>query len=655
MTVLTGRQVRDAGGVLGAFAHAGVLEAADVHVARTLGRLGQTTDGAGGDAVLLAVALTVRAVRLGSVVADLATLAGTVTVDDASVGADPAGPVDLDQLPWPDPGAWLDAVRSSALVAVGDDGPADRPLRLVGSTLALDRYWRHERRVVADLTTRAATDPGGVDLDLLRDGLGRLFRGQPSSGPDLQRVAAATAVLRTCTVIAGGPGTGKTTTVARVLALLHEQAAKEGRPLRAALAAPTGKAAARLQEAVQDQAAQLEREGALDADIAAAVRSTESATLHRLLGWNPGNRSRFRHDRSNQLPHQVVVVDETSMVSLSMMARLLEAVRPSARLVLVGDPQQLASVEAGAVLGDVVGPTAERLRMRPAARTELEAASGQVVDADEDDRPVSIGDGIVVLRHNHRFAGGIRDLAAAIQSGRDDEVVQVLGRGAHDVRWLPVDVAETGVGDARARAAAVTDVRDLVVAQAADVIEAATEGRAADALAAMRGVQLLCAHRRGPYGVATWRREIERRLAETVPGFAWQGWFAGRPLLITENDRQLGLYNGDTGVVVDAGGALRCAFERRGEVVHVSPSRLAAVETLYAMTIHKSQGSQFGQVVVVLPDEASPILTRELLYTAVTRAERGVTVVGTEAAVRAAVSRPVARASGLRGRLWGNS
>jgi exodeoxyribonuclease V alpha subunit len=652
VTVLTGRQVRDAGGVLGAFADAGVLEAADVHVARTLGRLGQTPDGADGDAVLLAVALTVRAVRLGSVVADLATLAGTVTVDDASVGADQAGPVDLDQLPWPDPGAWLDAVRGSALVAVGDDGPADRPLRLVGSTVALDRYWRHERRVVADLTTRAATDPAGVDLDLLRDGLGRLFRSQPSSGPDLQRVAAATAVLRTCTVIAGGPGTGKTTTVARVLALLHEQAAKDGRPLRAALAAPTGKAAARLQEAVQDQAAQLEREGALDADIAAAVRATEAATLHRLLGWNPGNRSRFRHDRSNQLPHQVVVVDETSMVSLSMMARLLEAVRPSARLVLVGDPQQLASVEAGAVLGDVVGPTGERLRMRPAARTQLEEASGQVVDADEDDRPVSIGDGIVVLRHNHRFAGGIRDLAAAIQSGRDDEVVQVLERGAHDVRWLPVDVAETGVGDAGARTAAVTGVRDLVVAQAADVIAAAAEGRAADALAAMRGVQLLCAHRRGPYGVATWRREIERRLAETVPGFAWQGWFAGRPLLITENDRQLGLYNGDTGVVVDDDGTLRCAFERRGEVVHVSPSRLAAVETLYAMTIHKSQGSQFGQVVVVLPDEASPILTRELLYTAVTRAERGVTVVGTEAAVRAAVLRPVARASGLRTRLW---
>jgi exodeoxyribonuclease V alpha subunit len=650
VTVRTGRQVHVADGVLGAFADAGVLEAADVHVARALGRLAGTAD----EHVLLGVALTVRAVRHGSVVADLTSLAGSVTVDDGATGPDGGPVVDLDELPWPEPDPWLDAVRASPLVAVGDDAPADRPLRLVGTSLALDRYWRHERRIVADLTTRAATGPGSVDVALLQDGLARLFPGSPSSGPDLQRVAAAAAVLRSCTVIAGGPGTGKTTTVARILALLHEQAANEGRPMRAALAAPTGKAAARLQEAVQDQAAQLARSGAVAADVAVAVGCTEAATLHRLLGWNPGNRSRFRHDRSNQLPHQVVVVDETSMVSLSMMARLLEAVRFSARLVLVGDPRQLASVEAGAVLGDVVGPTAERLRMRPAARSELEEASGQVVDADEDDRPASIGDGIVVLRHNHRFAGGIRDLASAIQTGRDDEVVQVLERGAHDVRWLPVDVAETSVGDAAARAAAVTEVRDLVVAQAGDVIEAAAGGRAADALASMRGVQLLCAHRRGPYGVATWRREIERRLADTVPGFAWQGWFAGRPLLITENDRQLGLYNGDTGVVVDDHGTLRCAFERRGDVLHVSPSRLASVETLYAMTIHKSQGSQFGEVVVVLPDESSPILTRELLYTAVTRAERSVTVVGTEAAVRAAVSRPVARASGLRDRLWGS-
>jgi exodeoxyribonuclease V alpha subunit len=642
VTVLLGRHAHRAGGVLGAFAAAGVLEAADVHVAQTLDRLSGATSGDDAELTMLAVALTVRAVRHGSVVADLATLAETVTVDEAPPGPDGEPAVDVADLPWPEPDRWLTAVRASPLVADGDDAPTSRPLRLVGTALALDRYWRHERRIVADLTTRAATTPSDVDEDLLRAGLGRLFPGSPSSGPDLQRVAAAAAVLRSCTVVAGGPGTGKTTTVARILALLHEQADAEGRPMRAALAAPTGKAAARLQEAVQEQVARLAGDGAVDPAVAEAIGATEASTLHRLLGWNPGNRTRFRHDRTNQLPHQVVVVDETSMVSLSMMSRLLEAVRPSARLILVGDPQQLASVEAGAVLGDVVGPAAGRLRMRPAARVELEAMSGQVVDADEDDRPVCVGDGIVVLRHNHRFAGAVRDLAAAIQTGRADDVVEVLGRGAPDVRWTAVDVADQ----------ALPAVRDQVVVQASAVIEAAAEGRAGDALAAMRGVQLLCAHRRGPYGVATWRRDIERRLAETVPGFAWQGWFAGRPLLVTENDRQLGLYNGDTGVVVDDAGTLRCAFERRGEVVHVSPSRLSAVETLYAMTIHKSQGSQFGEVIVVLPDESSPILTRELLYTAVTRAERGVTVVGTEAAVRAAVERPVQRASGLRDRLW---
>jgi len=641
---LPGWRAHRAGGLLGAFADAAVLEAADVHVARTLGRLGGEAD----ESVLLAVALTVRAVRLGSVVADLAALSTTVTVDEAAPGAD-GEVVDVAALPWPEPAGWVAAVAGSPLVAVGDDGPVDRPLRLLGSALALDRYWRHERRIVADLVGRSASPLPPVDHDLLRDGLDRLFPTDADDGPDLQRIAAAAAVLRSCTVVAGGPGTGKTTTVARILALLHEQAAVERRPLRAALAAPTGKAAARLQEAVQQQSALLLAEGRLAPDFAAAVAGTEAATLHRLLGWNPGNRSRFRHDRSNQLPHQVVVVDETSMVSLSMMARLLEAVRRSARLVLVGDPQQLASVEAGAVLGDVVGPTADRLRMRPTARTELEAAAGVPVDADADDRPASIGDGVVVLRRNHRFAGGIRDLAEAVRVGDADAVVGVLAGDRDDVRWLDVDAAERGAGDEVLLAA----VRDRVVDQARRVIADAEAGRARDALEAMRGVQLLCAHRRGPYGVAAWRRDVERRLGEVVPGFAPYGWFAGRPLLITENDRQLQLYNGDTGVVVAAGDGLRCAFERRGEVVHVAPSRLAAVETLYAMTIHKSQGSQFGEVIVVLPDAASPILTRELLYTAVTRAERAVTVVGTEAAVRTAVARPVQRASGLRTRLWG--
>ncbi len=613
-------------GLVAPFTDATVLDAADVHVGRALVRLGGTgpePSDDGRELVALAIAFAVRAVRLGSVTVDLATIAGTATVDE---GAE----VDLATLPWPDPDVWVDAVAGSPLVAVGDDASdtddqgVARPLRLLGSRLALDRYWRHERAIVTDLLQRATAPDPAVDDEILAASLHRLFAG---TGPDAQRLAAETAVRRPFSVIAGGPGTGKTTTVAAVLALLHDQARGEGRPVRIALAAPTGKAAARLTEAVHAGATTLD----VDDQVRDAILATEASTIHRLLGRAPGSNSRFRHDRSNQLPHQVVIVDETSMVSLSLMARLVEAVRPSARLVLVGDPQQLASVEAGAVLGDIVGDAAD-----PDFDPQASRSTGS-----------SIADGIVVLRTVHRFAGGVGALARSIETGDADTVVELLTEGPEGVTWLDHDVAT----DARG-AAADELVRAAILEPATDVVEAARRGDADAALEAMHRVQLLCAHRRGPHGVSTWRARIESWLTESIEGYAPHGWYVGRPLLVTANDYNLGLFNGDTGVVVRVGEALRCAFERRGEIVHVSPSRLSAVETLYAMTIHKSQGSQFGEVVVILPDETSPILTRELLYTAVTRAERAVTVVGTEAAVRAAVDRPVSRASGLRDRLW---
>ena len=604
-------------GLLGTFTDATVLEVADVHVARTLVRLAGDDD-EDRELVALGVAFAVRAVRLGSVTVDLATIASTATADDAAE-------VDLTALPWPDPDGWVAAVAGSPLTAVGDDAvdeAAGHPLRLLGTRLALDRYWRHERAIVDDLRRRAAQAVTELDDTLLTAGLDRLF---PDPRSQEQRVAAETAVRRSFSVIAGGPGTGKTTTVAAVLALLHEQAARQGRPLRVALAAPTGKAAARLTEAVHRAAA--------DLDVEPAVRDTvltaEASTIHRLLGRRPGSNSRFRHDRTNQLPHQVVIVDETSMVSLSLMARLIEAVRPSARLVLVGDPEQLVSVEAGAVLGDIVGDAAEE---------DFDPAAAPAASA-------GIAAGITVLRRVYRFSGAVGSLALAVQAGDGDSVVELLASGADGVTWVPEDAAASVAAD--------TAVHDRVIGPAADVVAAARRGAAEEALDAMQAVQLLCAHRRGPYGVSSWRARIESWLHAAVEGYVSHGWFAGRPLLITENDYGLGLFNGDTGVVVEADGRLQSAFERRGQIVLVSPTRLSAVETLYAMTIHKSQGSQFGEVVVVLPDESSPILTRELLYTAVTRAERAVTVVGTEAAVRHAVERPVQRASGLRARLWG--
>ena len=623
------RLVRRAGGVLAEFNAAGLLSAADVHVAQRLGRLGGEED----DGVLIAVALAVRAPRLGHVCTDLADIRQSATVD-----AD--FPIDLQALPWPDPHSWLSGVATSPLVATG---PADRPLRLAGTRLYLDRYWREERRVAADLQARAQDVAAGVDLGALSSGLSRLFAG---AEPDYQRFAAASAVLRQFTVVGGGPGTGKTTTVARILALLEEQAVTAGvPPPLVALAAPTGKAAARLEEAVHDEAGRI--------DVADGIRkrlaAMEAVTLHRLLGWRPGNRSRFRHNRSNWLPHDVVIVDETSMVSLSLMARLVESVRPGARLILVGDPQQLASVEAGAVLGDVVGPAADQLRIREPARRLLAEATGQDVPAAEPPAGATVGDGIVILRHVHRFTGAIAALAEAIRRGDADGVIDVLATGSGNVEWLPVDIAQPGA------LPALQPVHEAAVIAGRSVTEAARSGQGLEAIRALGSFRLLCAHRRGPYGVATWTDRVERWLSAGVDGFAAGGaWYIGRPLLVTENDYGLHLYNGDTGVVLaEPDGRVAAVFERRGSLLRLAPNRLSAVDTVYAMTVHKSQGSQFDTVAVMLPDATSRILTRELLYTAVTRARTELILAGTEAVIRAAVERPIARASGLRDLLWG--
>jgi exodeoxyribonuclease V alpha subunit len=614
------RRARNAPGLLRAFNDAGVLVVADVHVALRLGALGGEAD----EQVMLAAALAVRAPRVGHVLADLETIHATAAVDhDELDGITAAG--DLGDLPWPAPAAWIERVAASPLVSAGEHDADERPLRLVDSALYLDRYWREERRVAADLRALAEADPDHVRLDALADGLRRLFAGQ---GDDGQRLAAAAAVLRRFAVVAGGPGTGKTTTVARIVALLTEQAPPE--PL-VALAAPTGKAAARLEEAVHAEAAALDVEPA----IRGRLLGLRAGTLHRLLGRRPDSHSRFRHHRGNRLPHDVVIVDETSMVSLGMMARLVEAVRPDARLVLVGDPGQLTSIEAGAVLGDLVGPAATGLRMRPAARRRLAETAGVPVEGTAAPDGVAVGDGIVVLGHDYRFGSEIARVAEAIRRGDGDAVVAALDEG-DAVQWIRDDP---------------DPLVDSAAAAARAVVAAARAGDRSGALSALGAFRVLCAHRRGPHGVADWAARIEARLAHDVDGLEGE-WYAGRPLLATANDYGIGLFNGDTGVVVGRDDVLVAAFERGDRVLEVAPSRLSAVETVFAMTVHKSQGSQFGTAAVVLPPPSSRLLTRELLYTAVTRARDRLVVAGTEEAVRAAVARPVARASGLRERLW---
>jgi exodeoxyribonuclease V alpha subunit len=585
-----------ADGLLGAFNRAGILSAADVHVARRLGAIGGETD----EAVLLAAALVVRSTRHGSVVLDLATAEATTSpdVDSDDVASDDlVADVELD---WPDD--WVARCAASPLV--------HGPVRMSGSRLWLARYWDQEEQVARELLDRSASRPDDLDVDVLASGLARLF----GTGDDDQRRAAETCALSRVSVLAGGPGTGKTTTVSRLLALLREQHPE----WRIALAAPTGKAAARLEEAVRSSTAML------PADDQQRLGELSATTLHRLLGWLPGARSRFRHDRTNRLPFEVVVVDEASMVSLTMMARLLEALRPATRLVLVGDPDQLASVEAGAVLGDLVDRSPD--------------ASATVA--------------VATLATNRRFpaTSGIALLAAAVQEGRGEDALDILGSGDTSEVEL-VEVAD----DAHLAPHQLDGVRSDVVLSGSALLDAAARGDAARALQALDQHRLLCAHRRGPRGAQHWSALAARWIADEHPVVPRaDGRYAGEPLLVTANDYEIGLYNGDTGVVVDDGsGGLTAAFGRGGAPIMVPLVRLGAVRSLHAMTVHRGQGSQFARITVLLPAAGSPLGTRETLYTAVTRATSHVRVIGSPEALVEAVSRPAARATGLRERLAG--
>ena len=616
------RVVQAASGLLAAFSEAGVLNAADVHTAEVVCRIGRDRD----ERVQLALALTVRALRNGSVCIDLRTV-HTTAFDEMEAA------IDVAVLPWPHPEGWIAACKASPLVADGADRPGGRPLRLAGGLLYLERYWQQEELVRVQLQRRFAAPAPEIDQARLSAALSRLFdhEGLAQGEADLQQLAAAVSALGRVSVLAGGPGTGKTTTVARLLALLRDQ---PGPALRIALAAPTGKAAARLEEAVRAATAHL------DPEDQRRLGEVTASTLHRLLGWLPSNRSRFRHDARNQLPHDVVIVDEMSMVSLTLMARLLEAVRPSARLVLVGDPDQLSSVEAGAVLADIArapGPPDADLGQR---LIEL----GLI--ADHETAPVH---GVVQLTHTWRFGGAIDALARAIRAADADGAIAVLRSGASDVQFGEIDL-EAAPTEATARA--LSGMAAQVRATGVAMLDAARSGDVAGALAALDRHRLLCAHRRGPYGVVRWGLDVERWLAEAIPGYGEDGeWYVGRPLLVTANNYEMSLYNGDTGVIVETPDGVRAAFARGAAAKLFSPVRLDAVQTVHAMTVHRAQGSQFDSVSFVMPPPNSPLLTRELLYTAVTRARRNVLLIGSEEAIRRAVQRPANRASGLRHRL----
>ena len=595
---------------------------------------------------------------------------------------------------------WCEALRGWSAVGSGASSRAsmNSPLVLEEERLYLRRYWRHEQQVASAIDARLSPSEA-VEAATLRPVLDSLFPTAPADDdaarPDpasSQKLACALGARAPFTVITGGPGTGKTTTVIRLLALLQVQAiATRGTPLTIRLAAPTGKAAARLSESIRDQIDALEALALPDSERVRDAIPHEVSTLHRLLGARPDTRH-FRYHRLNPLPLDMVAVDEASMVDIDMMAALLDALPPQARLVLLGDKDQLASVEAGAVLGNLCA-RAEGGHYRDDVARWLEAATGAALPADLQDgdgRPLD--QAIAMLRHSFRFddTSGIGQLAKAINVGDSRQAMTTLDDGAYpDVQRIAlprrnerrlVTLALEGKGQENAwgyrlylhairarsgtpESAALDGADALLPRPALGASKAEWDRWAAGILKAHTQFQLLTPLRNGHHGVESLNQRIEQALARAElidkpdPG---THWYEGRPVLVTGNDYALKLMNGDIGITLevpvefgsaDAGTTLRVAFpagDGQGGIRWVLPSRLQRVETVYAMTVHKSQGSEFVHTALVMPDTLSPVLTRELVYTAVTRAKKSFTLLSaSESVLERSIGRRITRQSRL--------
>lgn len=474
---------------------------------------------------------------------------------------------------------------------VSDGGQT--PLVLHNRRLYLHRYFQYETRLAERIRDMAVVSMNTSDDAAMLD---RYFD-HPGSGTDWQREAAKVALGRALTIICGGPGTGKTTTVAKILALLHESTCGKS-TLTMALAAPTGKAAMRLSEAIGTSIVRLNLpEGTKDA------LPTSACTLHRLLGVRRGS-PQFRHNRDNPLGWDVVVVDEASMVDLAMMSKLVDAIKPGARLILLGDKDQLASVESGAVLGDCIRGLPENT---------------------------------VELRETYRFDTDIQQLASAINGADSSTAWHLLTSASPVGRILPTEDLIGYVSAAYARFMVLVNNRP-------------DAKKIHHIFSQFHRFRVLCALHYGNHGVDTINRQVELELLRRGYPCRPDAWYPGRPVLITVNDYGLDLYNGDIGICLPGpeGGELQVYFQGTdGGLRRYPPSRLADCKTVFAMTIHKSQGSEFDEVVVVLPEEDHRILSRELIYTAVTRAKKVVRLVAGKEVFHLALSRNIERASGL--------
>jgi len=526
------------------------------------------------------------------------------------------------------------ALRAALEASVLVGGPGARcPLILEGDRLYLHRYWQYEERLAQRLRALMARQPEAVDLAPLRSGGGLFEYGWIAPGEtNWQAVAAATALRHRLTVISGGPGTGKTYTVLRLIRLLIDAAEAAGQPFpEIRLAAPTGKAAARMMESIH--------RGLDDWPDGARIAERlpdQASTLHRLLGLRQGSTRPF-HDRDNPLNADAVVVDEASMVDLPMMAKLVDALPEKARLILLGDRYQLASVESGSVLAELC----DGAGTNAFSRAQREAFGGLLApDAMTAPGPVSpLSDHVVTLRTSHRFhpQSPIGRFAAAVNEGHAQAALDAAGEGATEIF---LELAEP------------TDLASLAEVLARAYGPLIETDDPMHALTMLDRVRLLTATRVGPAGVYAMNRRIGSLLAEAYGFDPDRPWFHGRPVIVLHNDYRAGLFNGDTGVCLrGTEGGLRVWFRTEEGVRSLLPTSMPDHETAFAMTVHKSQGSEFREVHLLLPSEDSPVLSRELVYTGVTRARERLNVHAPRDVLEAAINRRVMRRSGLAERL----
>jgi exodeoxyribonuclease V alpha subunit len=626
---------------LRAWSDAGLLRQLDSAFAAFVSELDPGADGG----LVVAAAMLSHMEGRGHSCLPLAALAGA----DAALFAWPPDTLPAVEALWqtlpPTTEAWLRALAHSAVVQrIGCDSGCGQPLVLDGPDRAprlyLRRYWHYEQTVAAAVGARCAAVEA-VDEQAARRWLDRLFAADATAharrtAVDWQKLACALALRGRLTIITGGPGTGKTYTAARLLALLLATSTDPQR-LRIALAAPTGKAAARLKQSIDGSLQALQASLGDALELAELTRRIGAArTLHALLGARPDTR-RLRHHAGNPLDADVVIVDEASMVHLEMMAALLDALPPTARLILLGDKDQLASVEAGAVLGDLCRD-AQAGRYSAETARYLQATTGEPLPdtcrAPAQDPP-ALAQHTVMLRESRRFDGPIGALALAVNAAADpalparllhtDASGALFGAEGGTVSAL-VDLAVAG------RPGAPASYRDYLLLLAQGPVDAGADAHAAwvvQILKAFDRFRILCAVREGDWGVGGLNRAVERALAQAGLLTPQGSWYRGRPVMVTRNDAALGVFNGDIGIALPAAenmASLRVYFLDGERLRSVAVSRLAQVETAFAMTVHKSQGSEFEHTALVLSAQSGSVLTRELLYTGITRARKALSL-----------------------------